>query len=82
MDTPYSTPDHLHDAGVLTASELIAFSRAGALFVLDYARIIVERFFDEFGVPDRSRPPELVAARSTPWLKVVHAASKANAPEA
>ena len=36
MDTPYSTPDHLHDAGVLTASELTAFSRAEALFVLDY----------------------------------------------
>jgi len=61
MDTPYSTPDHLHDAGVLTASELTGFSRAEALFVLDYARIIVERFFDENGLPERSRPPELVA---------------------
>ena len=61
MDTPYSTPDHLHDAGVLTASELTGFSRAEALFVLDYARIIVERFFDANGLPDRSRAPELVA---------------------
>jgi hypothetical protein len=61
MDTPYGTPDHLHDAGVLTASALTGFSRAEALFVLDYARIIVERLFDENGLPARSRPPELVA---------------------
>jgi hypothetical protein len=61
MDTPYSTPDHLHDAGVLTASELTGFSRAEALLVPDSARIIVERFFDENELPDRSRPPELVA---------------------
>jgi len=61
MDTPYSTPDHLHDAGALTASALTGFSRAEALFVLDYASIIVERFFDENGLPERSRPPEVVA---------------------
>ncbi|MGC1576318.1 MAG: hypothetical protein WA813_09375 [Beijerinckiaceae bacterium] len=40
---------------------LTGFSRAEALFVLDYARIIVERFFDENGLPARSRPRELVA---------------------
>ena len=57
MDTSYSTPDHLHDAGVLTASELTGFSRAEALFVLNYARIIVERFFDENGLPAQSRLP-------------------------
>jgi hypothetical protein len=45
----------------LTASALTGFSRAEALFVLDYARIIVERLFDENGLPARSRPPELVA---------------------
>jgi hypothetical protein len=61
MDTPYSTPDHLQEAGLLTASVLTGFSRAEALFVLDYARIIVERFFDENGLPARSRPRELVA---------------------
>jgi hypothetical protein len=61
MGTPHSTPDHLHEAGVLTASELAGFSRAEALVALDYARIIVERFFDENGLPAQSRLPELVA---------------------
>jgi hypothetical protein len=59
MDTSYCSPDHLHEAGVLSASALTGFNRAEALFVLDYARIIVERFFDENGLPAKRRPPEL-----------------------
>jgi hypothetical protein len=36
-------------------------SHAEALFVLDYARIVVDRFSDENGLAAPSRPPELVA---------------------
>jgi hypothetical protein len=59
MDTPYCTPDHLHREGDLSASALTGFNRAEALFVLDYARIIVERFFNENGLPAKRRPLEL-----------------------
>src|SRR4029077_18156512 len=48
MDTPtYRTPDQVADAGLTIASALVRFKRDDALAATDFARIIIERFFDD-----------------------------------
>jgi hypothetical protein len=66
MDTPTDrTPDHVADAGIRLAASLASFDRAEALYVLDFARIIVERFFEEQALPPNWRTPRLRVIRGT-----------------
>jgi hypothetical protein len=63
--SPHVISEHLNDEGIRLAASLAALDRADALYILDFASIIVERFFEERALSPKWRKPRLRIVGST-----------------
>ena len=57
--SPHVISEHLNDEGIRLAASLAALDRDDALYMLDLASIIVERFFEEEALPRKWKTPRL-----------------------
>ena len=55
--SPHVISEHLKDEGIRLAASLATLDRADALYILDFASIIVERFFEERALPPKWKTP-------------------------